>query len=90
MSKSVAHQSQQGAVAQADEFAGTMDFSSLRISAPESTGVLPRVTTNLRPHTEPAGVDVRMPARHQIIEELADKGRYFAIEIAPPTLILGA
>jgi hypothetical protein len=36
-------------------------FSSWRISAPESTGVLPRVTIYFGPRTEPAGVDVRMP-----------------------------
>jgi len=39
----------------------SIDFSSWRISAPESTGVLPRVTTNLGPRTEPAGVETRTP-----------------------------
>jgi hypothetical protein len=57
----VAHQTEQGAVAQADELAGIVDFSSWRISPPESTGVLPRVSTYLGPRTEPAGVDNRIP-----------------------------
>jgi hypothetical protein len=39
----------------------SIDFGSWRISPPESTGVLPRVTTYLGPRTEPAGVDIRMP-----------------------------
>jgi len=39
----------------------SIESSNWRISSPESTGVLPRMTTYLGPRTEPAGVDTRMP-----------------------------
>ena len=59
--KRVAHQPEQGTVTQANEFADIDRFQQLAHLDAHSTGVLPRVTTNLGPRTEPAGVETRTP-----------------------------
>ena len=58
--KGIAHQPEQVAVAQTDEFASVDRVQQLAHLVAESTGVLPRVTTCLGPRTEPAGMETRI------------------------------
>jgi hypothetical protein len=59
-SEGVAHKPEHCTIPKADEFA-RIDRLQQLAPPPDSTGVLPRVTTNLGPRTEPAGVETRTP-----------------------------